>query len=365
MVHEKRTKGWGIACLALALLVPSAGGGRPPAGEKPWPGGSESERVDITQPDMGNNMSGAVWNPTREKLWLVSNSGIVWRMSCGSGLDPLDAASWTVDFEGGYAAKWIVGDDTEAITQAGWDDEAIFVGVERDGGGRRLVREYDVSGNLGVVSLTNTWTILEMQSGAANSGLEALTFVPDDWLAHGGFVDRNGDPYPASVFETGGLFFAGLQSNGHVFVVDLDRRVGSPAGTYAFVGEYETGQTEIAGLEFDRSNGALLSWHNYDWRTSDPDDRLQVLLLSPLGSGTIKLLPAARIWLGPRVANNEGIALVSVAEAFGHGRMFFLTTDGGGTSNSVGIYPSFPIWHDLPRIETPVTGVSILSEQGR
>ncbi len=49
----------------------------------PWPGGSESERVDITQPDMGNDMSGAVWNPEQNKLWLASKSLVVDRRFFG------------------------------------------------------------------------------------------------------------------------------------------------------------------------------------------------------------------------------------------------------------------------------------------
>ncbi len=344
-----------VSGLVIAFCL-SAGPAR--AEERPWPGGGESERVDITQSDMGNNMSGAVWNPERHKLWLASNSGIVWRMSCGSGLDPLDPASWSVDTSGGDRAKWSIGGDTEAITLADWDEDVIFVGVERSNGNHRLIREYDVSGTLGTATLTNAWDLLEMQIGADNYGLEALSFVTDAWLAYCLFVDQNGNPYPQSAYGTGGLFFAGLQDNAHIYVFDLDRRPGSPQGAYTFVGEYDTGQTEIAGLEFDRSTGVLYAWHNYDWRTSDPDDRLQALSLDPEGTGPVKTLQPIRTWLGPRVANNEGIALVSIREgnAFNE-RIFFLATDGAGISNSVGIYPRFPFWHT--QLWTAVGGFTV------
>ena len=309
----------------------------------PWPGGSEATRVDITQPDMGGNMSGVVWNDKTGKLWLVSNSGIFWRMSCLPGADPALPSSWVVDTDGGYTAKWNVGGDTEAITQADWSEEAVFVGVERYSGNHRLIREYDVSGDLGTVSLTNTWDLSEMQTGSSNSGLEALTFVPDRWLRNKEFVDQKGNQYFGSVYGTGGLFFAGLQDNAHVHVFDLDRNPASPQGTYTFVGEYTTGQTEIAGLEFDRSAGVLFSYHNYNWRHSDPEDRLQALSISAAGAGTVKAFPTIFCWLGPRIENNEGIALAPDAcSAASTTRFFFLTTDDGGTGDSVGIYPLFP-----------------------
>ncbi len=300
-----------------------------------WPGGAENTRIDITESDMGGNMSGAVWNPVTEKLWVVSNSGIFWRMSCTGNCSL--AGSWSVDGSG--SAKWSIGSDTEAITQASWNDDSVFIGIEQSGG-NRLIREYDVSGALGTISLQDTWTLTEMNTGATNSGLEALTFVPDAWLATHQFRDAGGNLYTSSVFGTGGLFFAGLQANAHVFVFDLDR---STPGNYIFVGEFTTGQSEIAGLEFDRSNGLLYSYHNYGNSSGGgSNDKLQALDITASGSG-VRQLPSRGMWLGPRVHNNEGLALLPNDDCdTGSNRFFFLVTDDAGTSNSVGIYDLFP-----------------------
>jgi hypothetical protein len=48
----------------------------------------------------------------------------------------------------------------------------------------------------------------------------------------------------------------GRETSPNVF--DLHRT----KNTFAYVGQYLTGQAETAGLEFDRSTGKLYIWHN-------------------------------------------------------------------------------------------------------
>ncbi|MCP4222409.1 MAG: esterase-like activity of phytase family protein, partial [Actinomycetia bacterium] len=159
--------------------------------------------MDITylDSDMRFQMSGAVWNPETESLWVVTDNQNLWQLSCPGHCDL--AAAWQVE------NKWSLADDTEAITQADWAEDTVFIGVEPSGT-RPWIREYNVAGPLGgPVVPTNEWELLEMQNNPS-SGLEALTFVPDDWLTAAGF--------PGRTFGTGGLFFAGQQADGHIFV---------------------------------------------------------------------------------------------------------------------------------------------------
>ena len=135
-----------LAGIALFLLTV----GRPDCFASPaaWPGGSEAERIDITQADMGDNMSGAVWDSALLKLWVVSNSGIVWRMSCGSNC--LSAAHWSTDLESSSPCRWAIGGDTEALAQRPGDGATLFVGVEQSGGTNyRLVQQYSVAAGCG------------------------------------------------------------------------------------------------------------------------------------------------------------------------------------------------------------------------
>jgi hypothetical protein len=319
-----------------------------------WPGG-EASRIDITQPDMGDNLSGATWNTKTKKLWVVSNDGIFWRMSVAPGADPLLSSSWKVDTDGqGHTAKWTVGDDTESIAQADLSEETVYLGLERPGPGCQI-REYDVSGQLGTAVLKNKWDLLAVIPLVNYNGIEGLTFVPDVWLKANKFVDKNGQPYTASVFGTGGLFFAGYQPTAHIFVFDLNRNSSNHSNAdYIFVGEYTAGpageQTEIAGMEFDRSDGVLYSYHNYGISNqAGQNDKLLALHITPEGSAIIKTLPVLKSWIGPHINNNEGIAFCSNDEPNATGnRYFFLTTDGGGVPGSLGIYPSFPLNFMVP-----------------
>ncbi|MFH1379256.1 MAG: fibronectin type III domain-containing protein [bacterium] len=303
----------------------------------PWPGGA---RENITQANMGSNLSGAVWNSDTDKLWLVSNSGYVWRISYNGSW--VVEGYWDVDtasLRGLYSDEH----DTEAITQGVWtgvDSDVVFLGVEQINDGTadrnyRLIKELDFSSGSPV--LNNTWDVTQMRIGANNSGLEALTFVPDAWLSSLNFTDQNGNLYTSSSFGTGGLFFAGLQGNAHIYVFDLDR---TTPGNYIFVGEFTTGESEIAGLEFDRSTGVLFSYHNYGYYGGGSDDHLQALSITTSGTGT-KAFPVLKSWYGPRIANNEGIAIESIDEGVAGQRNFFLTTDDGGT-DSLGLYKEFP-----------------------
>jgi hypothetical protein len=351
-------KGIGIARIIVRLIILGGISFFQPektfADDLPWPGGERS-RIDITKSDMGNNLSGATWNSLTKKLWIVSNDGVFWRMSVAQGADPLLSSSWTVDTDGqGHTAKWTVGDDTETIAQADLNEATVYLGLERPGPGCQI-REYDVSGQLGTAILQNTWDLQAIIPVLTFNGIEALTFVPDAWLKAKNFIDKNGKPYIASVFGTGGLFFAGYQPTAHIFVFDLNRNsLNHSSAEYIFVGEYTAGpageQTEIAGMEFDRSDGVLYSYHNYGISNQvGQNDKLLALNITPEVNNTVKTLPVLKSWIGPRINNNEGIAFCSNDEPNSTGnRNFFLTTDGGGVPGSLGIYPSFPLYPTAP-----------------
>ncbi len=84
-----------------------------------WQGTPESGRLDITQSctSKGSNLSGAVWNPVTGRLWVVSNGGIFWRMSCAG--DSSLAGSCSVD-NNGAAEK-----DTSGTANAGDDNASL------------------------------------------------------------------------------------------------------------------------------------------------------------------------------------------------------------------------------------------------
>ena len=221
----------------------------------PWPGlPADASRIDITQSDQGGNMSGAFWNPLTQKLWVISNSGSFWRMGCASGQNCMQASSWSSE------KKWTIGGDIEAITQASLSEAVVYIGVERDGNGHRLIRKCNVPDSSSSADCSRSWDLLEMYTPNANSGLESLTFVPDSWLTRRGFKTSGGSTYTGSAYGSGGLFFAGLQAGpANIFVYDINVNVSE---SYTFLGSFSIGQSELAELFFDRSAGILFSYTN-------------------------------------------------------------------------------------------------------
>ncbi|RLB55830.1 MAG: hypothetical protein DRJ42_05080 [Deltaproteobacteria bacterium] len=179
----------------------------------------------------------------------------------------------------------------------------------------------------------NQWIL---RAEIAGSGSEGLTFVPDEFLSAQGFVDASGTPY-VSAGGMGGLFFVGHQSAGQLYVFDMNRTTGG----YTFVGEYQTGGDETAGLEFDRSTGQLFIWHD------SSIDQIEVVRLSSTVAAGGRRMDTIVTYDGPELitlmSNNiEGIAVKPIEDCTAAGkRDLFLTIDGGRIW-SLFLYSDFP-----------------------
>jgi hypothetical protein len=174
------------------------------------------------------------------------------------------------------------------------------------------------------LTLLRSWDLLPMLFGLANEGLEALTFVPDAALTAMGFVDSTGTPYTTSHFGTGGLFFAGHQTNAKIYVFDIDRTNLGLNLPFVHVTTITTNQTEIASLTFDRDTGLLYAWHDA------AINRLQVF--APDGAGHFARIvryenPFANDW------NIEGIAFVDRTKCANGKRSILFTRDQSGSSD--------------------------------
>jgi len=152
--------------------------------------------------------SGAVWHPRRQKLVIVSDSGQV------SEMDPL----------GGPVTTWEVGGDLEGITLADPASDLVYVGVEHPDG----VLEFDLAAG---APTGNSWDLTDWMDGSNNLGLEALTWVD-------------------------GLFFAGLQQDGRIFVFDL-----LPGGEVQYLDSFASpgGRNDLSGMHYDRCVDVLFA----------------------------------------------------------------------------------------------------------
>jgi hypothetical protein len=170
--------------------------------------------------------SGAWWHPELGVLLLVSDEGVVSEI----GLD------------GAMVADWTFAGDFEAITVADASSDFAYVGIERP--------DSIVELDLATGTLTGrTWALdAWMASADPNLGLEALTFVPDG--AH---------PYASG--GSGGLFYAGLQETGDIYVFDVDL---ASSGTVTHVDTLATGRADLSDLYFHAESGVLYALFDTD-----------------------------------------------------------------------------------------------------
>ncbi len=277
--------------------------------------------------DWHENLSGAVWNPETETLWICRNGGPsgIWALQRDAG------GGYSLATKGGDVAEWWEFGDLEGLTLASFDEpETLYLIVE----GQERIKEVDLStyGDAVVVNNWNTSPHLPL-SGAA--GAEGITFVPDEFLAAQGFVDGDGLPY-TSTEGMGGLMLVGHQAGGRIYAFDLNHLTGD----FIFVGAYETEKLETAGLEFDRSTGLLYIWHGID------GNYLEVAKLSSTEVGGARKLDAQRLYEGFSPVlfgsnNQEGIAILPVEECVDGHRGLFVTTDSGGY-RSLLLFQKFP-----------------------
>ena len=163
--------------------------------------------------------SGLTWHDGLQKLFAVSDEGIVSMMN-GDGTD---------------IVNWNVPGDLEALTVADHTSNLIYIGVENPDS----ILEFDVSTG----QVTRTFDLTNWMTGADNRGLEALAFVPD------------------ATHSEGGLFYAGLQSDGRIYQFALPILSSSSSTAVTFVQSMaiEGGSTDLAGLAYDPSSDLLLA----------------------------------------------------------------------------------------------------------
>lgn len=202
IVASLKSKLWaGVLFLAGSLSVGSA---------VPFPP-EALPAVNIGQRLPSNfEASGLVWHTELQRLFLVSDSGLVASMTDRGE----DLELWPVDA------------DIEAVTVANPKSDFIYLGIEHPDS----IYEF----NLSTGTVSRIFDLTGWMDGPKNSGLEALTFVPDD-----------ADP-------EGGLFYAGLQETGQIFVFRLPILSSADSAAVTFIGSIYPiqGIKNISGMHY-------------------------------------------------------------------------------------------------------------------
>jgi hypothetical protein len=184
----------------------------------PFPGDLPGTEIGDSLP-LNYEPSGAVWHKRLQKLFTVWDNGMVTMM----------------DFDGTGVTNWSVAGDLEGICIADTGSAFVYVGLERPEDG---VEEF----NIATGQVTRFFNLTPwLQSSDPNSGLEALTFVPD------------------TLNPEGGLFYAGLQENGKVYIFELPIKTSSTDTTVKAIDTIipDPLYAGISGLHYDTGNSVL------------------------------------------------------------------------------------------------------------
>ncbi|WP_248814623.1 lamin tail domain-containing protein [Frankia sp. AgPm24] len=285
-----------------------------------WPGGSAVSVADAANV-FGENLSGLSFE-NASQLWAVKNGpGTLYRLvPSGSNWTPDTTGGWTsgkaLHYPGGTGDP-----DAEGVVTT---PDGLFVATERNnansGVSRPEILRFDATSSASALTATGEWNLTaDLPAVAANSGLEAISWIPDSYLtAHGFHDDHTGAAYnPASYPGHGtGLYFAGLEANGSVYAYALNQ-----AGTtYTRVATFASGFSAVMDLEFDPSTGHL-------WAECDDTCQGRTAVLDINASGVFAGTAVYARPSGMSNYNNEGFALAPAASCSGGSRQVVWSDD--------------------------------------
>jgi len=314
---------------------------------EPWPGEDSIIALDDPASAIGKNASGITYQPVS-----ITGTGIAWVVRnnpemAHKMIKEADSGKWL----NANTAGWANGKelrlprsspenpdgnrapDSEGVTKAEWDDDALYVVSERlqrpkGKVGRQSILRYETNTPDSVLYATHEWIVTEMMpTVGSNDGLESLTWVPDRFLVDKRFRDMNNELYNPDDYPNhgAGLFFAGLEDSGQVYVYALNQKDDSD---FDLILEFHSGlRPNIMALEFDRDTGLL-------WAGCDDNCGNEISVLA-LREGAFKV---AHRYSRPDTLenlNNEGIALFPEAECADGTKQFLWIRDDGGDGTSM------------------------------
>lgn len=233
-----------------------------PVETSPWPGPATTTVID-QQPTFLEDSSG---------LDYVSNgdgTGVLWGIDNGTGrIFKLDvAADGTVTSDAAWGDGKRVrfphdagnpdakGPDTEGISVGG--DGFLYAASERDnsakGVNRNSILRIDPAGTGPDLVAVKEWDITSLLPNvAANTGIEAVEWVPAGTVA-GTFTDEaTSAPFDPAVYGAAAVYFVAFEDNGHVYAFILGED-----GSATRIGDFTTGLSGAMALDYDSTAGAL------------------------------------------------------------------------------------------------------------
>lgn len=278
----------------------------------PWPGGTDATTLE-PEALFEANVSGLTLDPSTGVLWVVENTpGNLYRMlPSGNGFAPDTASNWSqgkgLRYPSGQGAP-----DAEGVTFGATVAGGMYVCAEHDNSAsstsRQSVLRFDVSAAGATLTATHDWDLTALlPTSGANTGIEAVTWIPDTYLTQRGFYDeaKKRAYAPADYPDhAAGLFFVGVEDSGKLYAMALDHT----SGKASLVATIATPNDEVMGLEFDRDTQQL--WFHCDDGCDNESGILDIDVKE--GSATRGRFVVVRRFERPSGlpdSNHEGIAI--------------------------------------------------------
>ncbi len=307
-----------------------------------WPGDAAVQVVDGLNV-FGGNLSGLTYEGANGAaptvLWAARNGpGSIFRLI-------RDGATWVPDPTNGWGSGKALrypdgsGDpDAEGLTFAAASAGGIYVATERNnaasGVSRNSVLRFDPAHADATLTATHEWNLTaDLPAVGPNLGIEAITWVPDDFLVTGGFHDESrGSTYnPANYTDhAGGLFFVGIEANGTIYAFALNHS----GGGFTRVATIDSGFPGVMGVEFDRELGYL--WALCDDGCGGRSNVLEIDSdVDVATSGRFVITHRFDRPAGMPNLNNEGFAIAPGSECVGGRKPVFWADDSETDGHSI------------------------------
>lgn len=297
-----------------------------------WPGQASVQTLDMPA-QFQSDLSGLTFEAASGALWAVDNlsSRLFRLLPQGAGYVPDTENGWSdgklLRYPNGKGAP-----DSEGVTLGKDLSDGIFVCAEHDaddsGTSRLSVLRYDVAAAGAATSLTATheWNLTSLLPPVgANTGVEAISWLPDEYLVMRGFFDESKQaPYAPEGYANhgSGLFVVGVEETGRLYVLALNRQ----SSEAALVATVATPNAGVMGLELDRD--LLELWFNCDDTCGNKSGVLDIdtRAASPT-RGRFVVRRQFQRPSGLPDSNNEGIAIGSAQACQAGYKPFFWTDD--------------------------------------
>lgn len=292
-----------------------------------WPNLSDSGKISI---EVAGNYepSGLAWNSVTNKLFTVSDDGKVTMIT-------LDDEGHAIGQETSVPRSAGIGTDFEAITIANPNSNMAYIGIEQPDS----IVEYDSR----TKQLTGKkWDLTDVLTGADNSGLEGLAFVPNNYLPQAERSASGGRFYAA--IQRSPVLNDGVTYNDYlIYSFDIDLNVGgkiSRADTSKWKGinvvappntpNTPTPPTsDVSDLSFNQDTGVLYALY-------DGENRLIEMKIDGSVLNDYSNVP---------VADQEGVAIVTSYPS--RTANIYLASD---TAKMIGKFSGYPVtYYDADR----------------